>query len=253
MIVMIRSYINKLLRSPFTYAAFAGIIAVCCFRIFAPNRNSTVIGQLMLFYGWTIMRKVVYIFAALPFAGNFADEWTNSVTTNCVTRCGLKKYIISNAIVCFVSSTVLVFLGIMLFAWVYSFFIPVYIDVGNPNNPPYGVFLDAGLPFLTIAFEAFVFAASCGFWSITGMTVSAFFPNKYVAICVPVAANFFFERFTRRFPTEINLKGVALSRLFWNNVAGQFFYSIGFFVLLSVLFTLLFALSVKRRVQNEVT
>ncbi len=49
------------------------------------------IGQLSLFYNLTIIRKVVYIFAALPFAGNFADEWTNSVTPHYITRCGLKK------------------------------------------------------------------------------------------------------------------------------------------------------------------
>ncbi len=181
------------------------------------------IGQLSLFYNLTIIRKVVYIFAALPFAGNFADEWTNSVTPHYITRCGLKKYIVSNVAVCFASSAVLVFAGMMLFAWIYSFFIPVYIDYGDAVDPPYGVFLKAGMPFLKIAFEALVFAVSCGSWSVIGMTISAVFPNKYVSICTPVAVNFVMERIASLYPRMINLRAVALSYPIWNSVAGQFF------------------------------
>lgn len=247
-----RAYINKLLRSPLTYAAFAGILAVCCYQLISPMRGLTVVNDLSLFYNLTIMRKVIYIFAALPFAGNFAEEWTNSVTANCITRCGLNKYVVSNAAACFISSAVLVFAGIMLYAWVCSFFMPVYHE-NNNFGVPYGVFLDANMPFLKIAFQAFVFAVSCGFWSVVGMTVSAVFPNKYVSVCVPVAANFVFERVTTFYPDAINLKVIALSYLQWSSVAGQFFYSIGFYISLSVLFALLFAFFVKRRVQNEVT
>lgn len=252
MMVLGRSYINKLLRSPLTYAAFAGIFAVCCYQVVSPTKNMTVVSQLATFYNLTIIRKLVYIFAALPFAGNFADEWTNSVTTNCITRSGFKKYVISNVAACFVSSAVLVFAGIMLFAWVDSFFFPMYFE-NNNQGVPYGVFLDANLPFLKIAFQAFVFAISCGFWSVVGMTASAVFPNKYVSICVPVAANFVFERITAFYPAELSLKAVALSYLDWKSVAGQFLYSIWFYILLSMLFALLFGFLVKRRVQNEVT
>lgn len=218
-----------------------------------PGKMQDVVAQMGRFYNISIMRKIVYIFAAMVFAGNFADEWTNSVTVNCITRRGLKKYIISNAVMCFVSSAILVFTGIVLFARVYSFVLPLYKnDYGIPTEPPYGQFLDAGLPFVKIILEALVYAVSCGFWSLVGMTVSAAFPNKYVSICAPVAMNFILERITSLYPAEINLRSVALSYLHWNSAVGQFLYSIAFYVLLGVITAFIFALLVKRRVQNEI-
>lgn len=109
------------------------------------------------------------------------------------------------------------------------------------------------MPFLKVVFKALVFGVSCGFWSLLGMMATAVFSNKYVAICVPISANFVFERVTRVCPGVFNLKAIALSYLTREHVAEPFLYSIGVYVLLGVIFTFLFAFFVKRRVQNEIT
>lgn len=76
---MTRAYLNKLLRSPLTYVGFAGIIALCFYCALMPGKMQDVVAQMGRFYNISIMRKIVYIFAAMVFAGNFADEWTNCV------------------------------------------------------------------------------------------------------------------------------------------------------------------------------
>lgn len=67
---------------------------------------------------------MIAISGALPFVTNFADEWTSRVTINCISRCGVYKYAVSNVVLCFVSTMFTVFAGMMLYAGVLSFFFP---------------------------------------------------------------------------------------------------------------------------------
>lgn len=251
-----RAHLYKLIRSPLFYLGILGTAAVCASRRLIPNGmlGGYVTVELNLILDLDSMRKVMAIFGALPFAANFADEWTNMITTSCVSRCGVKKYAISNVALCFLSSFAAVFLGMMLYAGICSAFMPLYKYEQLPEilSPLQRAFISTHLPIVYIMYYTFVFAASCAMWSVMGMMLSAFFPNRYVAICSPFVASYVIERISMQLPDAFNLWYVSLSRLGWKNVLLQFLYSVGLFVGIAVLCGWVFAEIIKRRVRNEI-
>lgn len=252
-----RAYFFKLIRSPLFYIGILGTAAVCASRRLFPNgmMGGYVALEINLILDLDSMRKVIAIFGALPFAANFADEWTNTVTTSCVSRCGVRKYAFSNIALCFISSLIAVFLGMMLYAVICSVFMPLYNydQLQDHFSPLQRALILSRMPVLYIIYYVFVFAASCAMWSVMGMMLTAFFPNKYVAICSPFVASYIIERISMQLPDTFNLWYVSLSRLGWENVWVQFFYSVGLFVAIAAICGLVFAVIVKRRVQNEIT
>lgn len=249
-----RAYLYKLLHDPLFYIGIFGTALLCVCRQIPKNASlcRDVAMEINVLLDISTLRKMIAIFGALPFAANFADEWTNHVTIGCVSRRGVKEYAVSNAVMCFISSLVTVFSGMMLFAGVQSFFKPVFIDSGNPMNILSETLLRGGAPWVYITYRVFVFAASCAMWSVMGMTLTSFFPNKYVGLCSPFVASYILERFSMQLPPNFNLWYVSLSNLSWENVWGQFFYSVGLFAALAAVCGLVFVIMVKRRVQNEV-
>lgn len=81
------------------------------------TEHTPVLERISLFLDLDAFRKLVVIFAALPFAANFADEWKNNVTISCVTRKGVRKYAVSNVILCAATAFFAVFLGIILYIY----------------------------------------------------------------------------------------------------------------------------------------
>lgn len=252
-----RAYLYKLIRNPLFYAGILGTAALCASRRLFPNAaiGASVAVEIDILLQIDSMRKVIAIFGALPFAANFADEWNNMVTLGCVSRCGVRKYTFANIVLCFLSSVIAVFCGIMLYAGICSVFMPLYNyeDMGrNPMSVLESAFFTNHLALLYIMYNVFVFAASCAMWSVMGMMLTSFFPNKYVAICSPFVASYVIERISMQLPDNLNLWYVSLSRLGWDNVLLQFLYSVGLFVILSAICGRIFAVKVRRRVQNEI-
>lgn len=245
----------KLIRNPLFYAAMI-VTALLCATKWLPGKYALTgadvyyeIGELL---DLATVRKMIAILGAVPFAANFADEWTSRITVGCVSRCGVNRYAVSNVVICFVSSLVTVFLGTMLYAVGLSFFKPVFVEVGNPLNLLGETLLRGGAPWVYIMYRLFVFAASCAMWSVMGMMLTSFFPNKFVGICTPFVASYVIERISMQFPPSFNLWYVSMGYLGWDNIWWQFIYSVALFAAIAVVCGVVFAIMVKRRVQNEV-
>ena len=249
---MLRAYFYKLSKSVMFLIAILGVAAVCFTRFTSYISTKNVCGQFDLLLCFDTLRKVIAIFGALPFAANFSVEWNNSASNMYITRCGTVKYAVSNVIMTFISSFITVFTGMLIFAGVMSCFMPFCVVDQNTLAEPFGFFLGTDFPFLYIAARAAIFAASCAMWSVMGLTLSAFFPNKYVALCAPFAASYIVERITIQFPSPINLWTVSISMLKWDNQLMLFLYSIGLFTALAAILGIVFVLKVKRMVQNEI-
>lgn len=251
---MFRSYIFKLLHSPLLYIGFAGTFLICASKLGLRQKMSDVLGEMYLLINLDSFRKIMPIFGALPFAANFAEEWKNGVTISCVSRCGTAKYAASNVVVCFLSALFSIFLPMILFAWFYSFSIPL---IGSNldsfiNDVPYGFFIRHNMPFMYIAAESFIFAECGAMWAVMGLMMSAFFPNKYIAIFTPLVAGYVIERITINFPKMFNLWYISVSNLRWESLWGQIAYSVLFLALLAAICGVIFGVTVKRRVQNEI-
>lgn len=247
---MFRAYMYKLLRSPLLYISFVGTLLICLSKLTFFLKAGDVAGEVDMLLNLNGVRKIMPVFAALPFAANFAEEWNNDIALSIITRSGVTKYTTANVLICFASGLVTVFIPIVLFAFGYSFSLPVSSD--DYYQLPYGAFVEQGLPFLYIICNAFVYAACSAMWAVMGLMLSAFFVNKYAAICSPLIAGYVIERFAMRLPDPLNIWYVSVSNLRWDSALWQFLYSVGFFVGISAICGIVFTITVKRRVSNEI-
>lgn len=249
---MYRAYIYKLLRSPVFYIGIIGVIALCCTNFFSYGFYSrSVVYQINLFLNVGVYRKAMTIFAALPFAANFAEEWLNGVSVSCAARTGIRKYTAANIVFCAISALITVFAGMMIFSGVYSIFVPIYKSDGNPYSYIFGQFLRNGHAEIFLALRILVFSVSCAMWAVIGMFFSALFPNKYAAICAPFVASYVLERITIQFPDDLNLWYISLSLVYFDNDLLGFLYCTGIFAVIGAICGIVFAELVKRRIQNE--
>lgn len=253
---MIRGYLYKLARSPFTYIGLLGVLAVCLTNLRGDgiNKYTTVMERINMFLDLDAFRKVTVLFAALPFTANFSDEWRSKITTYCVTRKGVKKYAFSNVILCFVTSFVALFLGIMLYMLGASFFSE--FDRPDPNiytRMPYHKLLNDGPRWLYPIVRVFVFSVSGGMWCVMGLMLSALIPNKYVAVCSPVVASYIVERITMQLPPRLSLYSLSMSVPMVVNSTFTFIYTILIFTGISVVCGWIFYYVLRKRVRNEFT
>lgn len=251
---MFRAYLYKLTHSPLTYIGFLGVFALCFTNFLSGwSANGSIIQRVDNFLDLDVYRKAITIFAALPFTSNFADEWKSNITNYCLTRRGIKKYTASNILLCAVISIVTVFVGMILFVLVLSPFIPFHRPSQNTHIFPYGELLDNGPQWLYITARIFIFSCSCSVWCVMGLMLSAFLPNKYVAICSPLVASYVVERITIQFPAEFNLWPLSLSNAMIKNSTFTFIYTLTLFALISAVCGVIFYVVLRKRVQNEIT
>lgn len=251
---MTRAYLFKLFRSPITYIAILGTAALC-FTHGIINRNfydGTVVYHVDLFLHLDAYRKLLPVFGALPFTANFADEWKSGVTINCALRRGVKKYAAANVLFCAVTSLATVFLGMALYAGVYSLFIPLYGEYNNPASFLLGGLLTSGRGWLFMIFQIFIFACSCSMWAVMGLLLSAVMPNKYVAIAAPFVASYIVERITIQLPPRLNLWYLSLGAMDAKSDVEGFLYIVGVFAAISAGCGVLFYIIVRKRVRNEI-
>lgn len=250
---MFKAYFFKLIRSPFFYIGIIGVVGICSLRLIpSAFKGIDVLAEMDIVRSLDGYRKLFVIMSALPFAANFSDEWNSMVTANCVTRKNAKKYAAANVAVCYIVSLATVFVGMMIFAGIYSTFYPMHFDSANVPARPYGIFTENDLPVLELAAKTFVFAASCAMWSVMGLMLSAFFPSKYIAICAPFIFSYAVERITTNFVNDLNLRYLSLSYTDWDALPA-FLYANGVFAGISVICGIIFSGIVERRVQNELS
>lgn len=247
-----RAYFFKLIREPLFYLGVVFTALLCASKWLQNFSGYDVQSDIGITLDFSTVGKMIAIAGALPFAANFAGEWASRVTINCVSRCGANRYAASNIVVCFVSSFFVVFAGMMLYAGVLSFFLPVFYDDGNPMNWVKETLLRGGLPWVYIMFRILPFAASCGMWSVMGMTLTSFFPNKFIGICTPFVASYVIERISTNLPDPFNLYIISLGAMEWKNIWLQLFYCLGLFEVISMILGIVFVITVERRVRNEV-
>lgn len=243
---MFRAYFYKLIYSPLFYIGIAGVVGICCLRLMpSAFKGIDVLMEMELLTALDGFRKMFVIVGALPFAANFSDEWNSMITTSCITRKSVRKYAVSNVVMCYISSLATIFIGMMLFCAVYSIFIPFYVPESGSTFPPYDVLP----PLLGLMAKTFVFSASCAMWAVMGLMLTAFFPSKYIAICAPLVFSYAIERVTMNFPADFDLWGLSLSHTEMSALSA-FLWSNGIFAAIAVICGIVFTEVVERKVQN---
>ena len=118
------------------------------------------------------------IVCALPYAASFVDDVKSGFLKLCIHRTSFRGYILGKAAGCLVSGGAGVVLGLWL---AYGASAALFAPMEGPPEPDmpepeYAMTLlrNCGLIFL-----------SGGFWSLFGMTMSAFMTSRYIAYAAP--------------------------------------------------------------------
>lgn len=242
---MYRAYFYKLIRSPYLYIGIVGVFGICSLRLLpSAFKGIDVIAEMEILRTLDGFQKMFVILGALPFAANFSDEWNCMVTTSCVTRKSIRKYSAANVVMCYASSLVTVFVGMMIFVGVYSMIYPFYLPGKESMLPPYDVLP----PLLGIMAVTFVFSASCAMWAVMGLMLSAFFPSKYIAICSPFVFSYAIERISMNFSDD-NLWSISLSHTALSALPA-FIFANFVFLGISAVCGIIFTFTAERKVQN---
>lgn len=247
---MFKAYFYKLLRSPLFYIGFLATLALSIYSINRIN-GKNVFTNLDVLISIEDYRKIFVLFAALPFASNFADEWNSKAVVNCITRKDTDNYAVSNVIMCFFSAFAVVFAGLMIYIFVLSARMPLY-DPDTTVPPPYGILCENGAPMFAVTLIAFVYALSCAMWAVMGLAATAFFPSKYIALCAPFVFCYIIERFSNIFPLEFQFGPLSKSWSGWAPLPA-FLKSCLILLATSVVCGIIFTVKVKRRVENELS
>lgn len=261
---MIRSYLFKLVRSKGFCAGIILIVIICAevpvhqyietgFQFIDPVAAS--IETLTSSYDFGI---IIAVLGAVPFAANFADEWKSGVTKSIICRSGVKKYAVSNVLICSLSSFITITIGMMLFAAVLNVFaLPLELDeydIGHYMGNPYGIIMAAGHPYLFMLARVAVFAAANSVAVAAGMTLSSFFPDKYIAVCSPLIFMTLIQLTASKNAALFNFTFSYLMRAWFPRFGNPFLellFSFSYFAVYIVILGAVFVKTVERRVQGE--
>lgn len=224
----------------------AGFIAV------NPYGPADVVQGVEMLFTLSLFKKMIAIFASLAYVGSFCSDWNNQYIRAVIVRSGKEDYIFSKysscALSCFVSS----FLGLIIFCVLLAVKLPIN-TISEQNNflLPYGSLINT-TPIVYLLVTITIFSLAITFWGLTGLLLSAYIPNYFVAISSPLVFSYIVEELTAKFPPAFNLYALTRSvQIIEGGMGINLFYNVFIFAVLMVLVYLLFRNIVKRRIANE--
>ena len=242
------------------YLAIIGVTVLCFISVWDSLEmpGVSVSYLIEIFIGLAMFKKIVVLFAAIPFVSSFCSDWKCQYIKPVIIRARINKYIRARIITCFVTGLLTVFFGLLLFILLLSFRMPIF-PMGNYENVinlPLAPLATSFIPISYIVARCFVFSLAAVLWSMVGLTVSAFIPIHFVAIASTVIASYFLEQITYFYlPDWLNLYKLTGSEdvIHQGPYISLFYFIFVFvFVSFSALAGLLFQYQVKRRINNEV-
>ncbi len=222
------SYIRMLLRMPLFYISIALVAFTSIMHfIYDPIGSNDVVGAFSVLFSLDAYRKMLPLYCAIPFTGQFVLEQTSNYNYYICSRLPEKKYCNTVFIVNIISSFLVCFLGIMLYIMMGSFVKPLYIPEQNLYSL-YGIFLELNLPWVFLGIKTVIYSLSCSFWTTCGLVFSVVIPNRYVAICAPFICSYLIEYITEFLPSflDFNKLAVGVDVLGSQNCANNLVYNI---------------------------
>ena len=250
---MYKAYFKKIFCSPSIYFCILMTAVIASVRFLYNNDGGDVVATIDIMLDLDGMRKVILIFAAVPFAANYCTEYNNGYANMCLIRTYPGKYINSNLLAGAVSSFAVTFMGLIVFLMYLSVNIPFYESSAGSAPMPYGYFLNINCPIIYIMIRISIYAVSNSMWVISGIALSSIIPNSFAAICSPYIFSYVLEKLTMKLPDCFNLFYLTLSR----DILGQdalitYTYTIGIFIVLMLFWSFIFRTFVRRRIKNEI-
>lgn len=254
----LKSDYKRIFSSPKIYLSVLGVALLCYISTQKYIHGGEDIYYILdLLIGLSVFKKLIVIFAAVPCVTGFYDDWKHQYIKNLVVRTGKKNYMLSKIIVCVTISFLVVFIGILLFLCgliiTGTDYSGIYRSGALNEVMPYGVLLYQN-SFWYVCTIVSIYALSMSVWVMSGLMISAYIPNSFVAVCSPLIFSYLLEEITAFFPTYLNMylltKG---SNILGKNAVCSYIYTIFVFLLMVFGEGYVFRRRVKRRLENEIS
>lgn len=207
--------------------------------------------------GGSSFNHVLLLFCALPYTTSFCNDWNSKYIRSVVARMGTRRYALCKIISCALSSGTAMVLGIILFTLPLTLRIPL-VDTSSrlANYQQFITTLGGGfllnghfiMYFIVYIYLAFLAAA---FWSVLGLCVSAYIPNKFVALFTPFIGLYVLAYITSKFPIWLQLNKITNGDCIINGTFVSIIYATIFVTVLIACVGLLFYKTIERRLSNE--
>lgn len=246
-------YIKRLFLSPIFYLAIIMVSATCWFGMLEENPRPGVIYAFDIMLDISSYRKLMMLFATIPFGTVYCRERNTKMANLILYRSSLSKHLSVYLVLQFLSSFLIVFLGILLCVGLFCIRGTLYWNDGNVYAGTFGSLLNEKEVGLYLFFRTFHYAYSIAVWSLSGLAMSACFLNTYLAVCAPLVFSYVLEMITIESNFLPNLWHLSLSYTdFSSNPWLSSAYIILVFTCLGIVFSFVFWQIAKRRVQDVI-
>jgi hypothetical protein len=130
----------------------------------------------------------------MPFGTAFATDVEDKAYPFWVVRTGISGYSSSKFVAAALSGFLSIAAGIGLFTLIMSFFFPFFIQINSGN--PYVVLLETNQPGAYLVLIMIHFGLSGTLFAGGAMAVSAYIPNKFSVVAIPVVVFWVLMRVT---------------------------------------------------------
>lgn len=254
MIHQLKMDFKRVIVSPKSYLSILGIVIICWISTksyFRGNPDSYYILDLLI--SLSFFKKLIILFSALPFVACFCEDWKHQYIRSVVIRSGKNNYIYSKILICVCSSFLVTFLGITCFLLLYNVFLSHGGDIGNLSESlPYGMLINRN-PLVYFFIIISIYSMSLAMWTISGLMMSSYMQNTFIAICTPIIFSYLIEEITYSYPLFMNLYTLARGYdILGLGALGSYLYTILVFVCMIALQGYVFGKNVKRRLSHEI-
>ncbi len=249
---LIFSYLKRLFISPLLYLSIAGITSICLLGAYTDG-NPYVVQSFHNALFISSYRNLIVLFAALPFSSVYCREWNESSAYNIIGRTSASESIFAYIFVQSIISFVTVFVGMFLSVGILYITLPDFVDNRYIYTDTFTQLInERGLLFLFVLILHYSVSVSA--WSVSGLMVSSFFMNSYIAVCSPLVISYILELFTIGTGKYTDLWTLSISSsAISDSPLISSLYICFVFILLGSLFSVVFYFRAERRIRCEIT
>ncbi|MGN0327969.1 MAG: hypothetical protein ACI4D4_03200 [Lachnospira sp.] len=203
--------------------------------------------------GYSNFNKLLVLVASLPFASSYYEDIQNGYINYIVSRSGTGVYIFTKVTVCAISSFLVSFAGLTMYSLLCCIISGHGVSVRwIPEGGKYYDVASGSMPWMIVFILCFLFSIVSCVYAVMGMTLSAFLPNKFVAVTGTLFMNILVEEVNKKLPEFINLFSIQLGNTAYGQdtkiiVIGSVMVVLGYIILSG----LVFSRYVKRRISYE--
>lgn len=214
-----------------------------------------------LFY-FGMMPKLIVLISALPVVTGFCKDWNTGYIRLAAGRAGVSKYMRHKVYACIAGTFITAFIALSIFTLLLRIIMPMTTEAGIANLEflyPFGGMVEQ-YPYVYQFMRIICFSSFCTVWSVLGLALSAYIPNRYV-VCASsfviyyVMEQIFNNKVADYVPTWLSIPYLGITTLttpLFGNVLLDFLYINVLFVGLALAAGTIFVHGAKRRMRNEI-